>query len=1000
MPSDLDTFGQPQTVTTLNLACNNIKFLSLGMCQLTNLVKVVIHTNKLKDLPRAFGDLVNLEYLDVHNNDISLLPRSFCGCTNLVGLNVSGNQLLRLPELLGTLPRLQLLDAAGNRMTSLPFSLGYCKTLKDIKVAENPLTDPSQDEVNKGLPNLMYYLRQRLMIDNQGMPPPMEYHNMSVMHEITVLKPELNAAINKECAIAEKTGFLNMQLMGLSTIPSQLIRMGKKLRKLRLDFNDHLRILSMPEAFSSLRYLSLRGCKLPDLPENINNLRRCSWLQFNENFIEKLPESMTKLRSLTMLDMSNNRLYDLPAAFNTLQQLKTLNLEGNNLELIPPVISALTVLQVLDVAKNRLTEVPEVLCDLRMLKKLNLEKNRIAVLPDRFKVLPLVELKIGHNRMQSLPDDLFSHALGRNLKKFSVCENNLLELPSSMEKLDPETTLEADFNPLISPPQHLLAEGLKTVQTYLYVRSRRLAELEELLAEEDFDFNREAVMPITNDVLDDGTGYLQPLDLAEFDAAVHEYINGEYYKCPASGIELTERIVKLREFRETEIYLIILGAVNSVLGAIWKDKKQRKLYSDAVLLRQQRPWGLLNEMMNVWVLSLNCLIRDTPKNKLVRKDRPSVFSLIEAALPPMPFPFTIDLLKDSLRLYVSPYGQVADTEPVTFPKCDCTGGPKNKPQMHDPCTKSSMVLCVSVYVEEEAERRAVEYDEFSMLFTDLESEIKLWLYTEQGRVNLEKEIARRHRALADDVELREDMHVSELLRLKQAKQSEIEVLARKALFDANADDMLQHGFNDIGEAVAAVNEAGDNVRRADVRERALFQQMTDLQALYSKSYDSRKRKCIDDIIEKFSILLYRQQVKYYRIFACYKKLKRPWDGEDGAEFALWMKKLGDKYSKETLVLAYTNSMGETIPLTTIEEYISAEEKQNKEQRALEVRQAAKKGDDKPEFDWSNTDDMTQYYTAFYSRWRDSRNADVMNQAFNMANELLHEGLSKLKSMFL
>lgn len=29
MPADLDTFGQPQTVTTLNLACNNVKFLSL-----------------------------------------------------------------------------------------------------------------------------------------------------------------------------------------------------------------------------------------------------------------------------------------------------------------------------------------------------------------------------------------------------------------------------------------------------------------------------------------------------------------------------------------------------------------------------------------------------------------------------------------------------------------------------------------------------------------------------------------------------------------------------------------------------------------------------------------------------------------------------------------------------------------------------------------------------------------------------------------------------------
>lgn len=178
-------------------------------------------------------------------------------------------------------------------------------------------------------------------------------------------------------------------------------------------------------------------------------------------------------------------------------------------------------------------------------------------------------------------------------------------------------------------------------------------------------------------------------------------MNGEFYKCPASGLEIVQRVAKLREFRETEIYLIILATMNKVLAGIWGNKKQRKLYSDAVLLRQTRPWGLDGEMMNVWVLALSCLLKDTPKNKIVKKDRPSVYSLIEDALPPMPFPFSVDLLKDALRLYVSPYGQVADTESVTYPECDCIGGPKNKPLRHDPCSKASVALCLSVYVDEE-----------------------------------------------------------------------------------------------------------------------------------------------------------------------------------------------------------------------------------------------------------------------------------------------------------
>jgi len=934
IPPVLDSFGEPQTLETVNLACNAVRFLSDGMCKLIHLRIFIAHTNKLKDLPDPFGDLVNLEILDLHNNDIRLLPRSFCGCTNLVSLNVSGNQLLRLPDLLGTLPRLKKVEAAGNRMSSIPFSIGYSTTIDDLKVMENPLTDPSQDEVSKGLESLKWYLRQRLMIDNRGMPPVMEYHKMSIMHEITVLKPEFNAMINDECRVAAKSGFLNLQLMGLEAIPPQVVRLSKKLRKLKLDYNDHLRIDSMPEDLSALRVLSLRGCKLPSLPNDINNLRRCSWLQFNENVVEKLPDSFSKLRSLTNLDMSNNRLYNLPSGFDSLQQLKTLYLEGNNLEEVSPMIAKISTLQILDVCKNRIRVVPDVLCDLGMLKRLNVERNKILVLPDRIKHLGLVDFRVGHNNLQHLSNDLFSHRLGLTIKKFSVCENNLLELPSSLCEIDPESLLEADFNPLLSPPQHLLSEGLKTVQTYLYVRSRRLEELTDLLSDEDFDFNPDSATPLAADVLEDGTGFLQPVDLAEFDAATHEYVNGEFYKCPASGLEIVQRAVDLREFRETEIYLIILAAMNSVLGKIWKDKKQRKVYTDAVLLKQTRPWGVRREPMSVWVLSLNTLLKDTPKNKLVKKPRPSVYSLIEAALPPMPFPFSLDLLKDALRLYVSPYGQVADTESVTFPECDCIGGPKNKPLRHDPCTKASVVLCLSVYEEEEAERRSREYDEFCQSFSDIEEDVKLWLLTEQGRVAWEKEIARRKAVLRDDLELREDLAVAEIMKMRKATKQLESVQERKRLFDEDADFAL-HNFENIAEAVEAVTAAEEEVAKIKVREVALTTQIENYRSALAASYEVRKHRCKEDLLEKYCVLYYRKKVKSYRIYACYKSLRRPWDGEDGADYALWVRKLGDKYRKDKLNLPDTSN---------IEEYIANEEKEDDERRKRELFHKAKSGD--------------------------------------------------------
>lgn len=42
-----------------------------------------------------------------------------------------------------------------------------------------------------------------------------------------------------------------------------------------------------------------------------------------------------------------------------------------------------------------------------------------------------------------------------------------------------------------------------------------------------------------------------------------------------------------------------------------------------------------------------------------------------------------------------------------------------------------------------ADRRAAEFDEFSMAWDDIASNIKLFLLTEQGKLALEKEVARR-----------------------------------------------------------------------------------------------------------------------------------------------------------------------------------------------------------------------------------------------------------------
>ena len=84
--------------------------------------------------------------------------------------------------------------------------------------------------------------------------------------------------------------------MGLKSIPKDVLEY-KALKKLRLDYNDKLYLdplSGFPSQLSGLQFLSLRSCKLPYLPENIDNLKRLKNLVVEENLIEALPETFTR----------------------------------------------------------------------------------------------------------------------------------------------------------------------------------------------------------------------------------------------------------------------------------------------------------------------------------------------------------------------------------------------------------------------------------------------------------------------------------------------------------------------------------------------------------------------------------------------------------------------------------------------------------------------------------------------------------------------------------
>lgn len=661
-----------------------------------------------------------------------------------------------------------------------------------------------------------------------------------------------------------------------------------------------------------------------------------------------------------------------------MEDLKTFNLEGNRIEYLPEAYGALTSLVSLHLGRNRLTLLPDSLCRLPSLKKLNVESNCLFALPEHIGRLPLSDLRIGHNRIEWLPYDIFEYELGRNIKVFSACENNLTELPLSLHKIDPEGLMEADFNPLISPPSYLLTEGLRTVQNYLRIRTIRINEFSDLLEAEDFEFVRENISPVACNVLADGTGFLNPNDLAEFDLAANEFLNNEYFKCPASGQEIVDKLVKLREFRENELYLTCLRTLIVVLDTLSEDpNKVSKGFGDSVLTTTKRPWGRKGEQQTAYVLCKECLMRESPPNDFHRNTRPSVLSLVQETLPDMAIPFSVDLLMDSVELFTSPYGQVAGIETHVFSQCDCVDE-RNKPVRHKTCAKEAIVLSMIVFNDEEASRRELEEDEIYAEFKETQDLIRIWLMSTEGKKCLEKEVKRRVQVVQMEFRLIKEMVAAGELALLKAREYVASLHRRKRLMD-QGESIASHGFESLQDAVNQIDDADEAVKKQENRNAALNEMRNELAVKLNISHVERRRIAAEDLMQKYCVDKFNIMSKRFRKIAAKYKLRRPWDGENGVDYREWFQRtMGGQPPKfapgEGMKAEFgvSEEVGALAAREIAEVDASNSEEMQQFRREQEERRAAAQASQAallPEYDWSGTEDMKKLACYMYDRFR-------------------------------
>ncbi|XP_062512753.1 leucine-rich repeat protein soc-2 homolog [Corticium candelabrum] len=125
---------QYYSITVLNLNDCGLKSIPNFICNVTNVVRLRIHSNDLKTLPDTIGDLRYLERLSAYGNQLESLPRSLYKLRQLKILRLGGNKLHNrdLDRIQGMVGLQQLYLIQNQYITSIPRDLNLMDNLTEL----------------------------------------------------------------------------------------------------------------------------------------------------------------------------------------------------------------------------------------------------------------------------------------------------------------------------------------------------------------------------------------------------------------------------------------------------------------------------------------------------------------------------------------------------------------------------------------------------------------------------------------------------------------------------------------------------------------------------------------------------------------------------------------------------------------------------------------------------------------------------------------------------
>ena len=142
-------FFNLSNLINIDLHNNKLLKISKNFKLFKNLKSLKLDSNQISFIPSFIGELTKLEVFTISFNQITYIPTSIKNLIYLKNFNFSNNKVDHLPIELGQLESLQILHMDGNYFTYIPTTLCYLKRLNELSFDWLEFVDPPYYRVIK-----------------------------------------------------------------------------------------------------------------------------------------------------------------------------------------------------------------------------------------------------------------------------------------------------------------------------------------------------------------------------------------------------------------------------------------------------------------------------------------------------------------------------------------------------------------------------------------------------------------------------------------------------------------------------------------------------------------------------------------------------------------------------------------------------------------------------------------------------------------------------------